>query len=104
MRMSLACSRDILWRIIMLETDLVVTFDKPQPVFNTKDIGPSEFNFETERLNRPQAAQYLGVSREFLELDVVNKRHKIPYIKIGSKVYYLKSDLDSWLLSRKVGV
>ncbi len=100
---SLASGGNNLWRIIMLETEQAVPFNKPQPVFNTKEIGSSVFNFETERLNRSQAAQYLGVSIEFLELDVVNRRHKIPYIKIGSKVYYLKSDLDSWLLSRKVG-
>ena len=40
---------------------------------------------------------------EFLEVDVTNKRHKIPYIKVGTKVFYLKSDLDAWLLSNKVG-
>ena len=74
---------------------------------NFKEIAPMvnnerTFDFSTERKSRPEAASYLGVSIEFLEVDVVNKRHKIPYIKIGSKVFYLKSDLDNWILSRKV--
>jgi excisionase family DNA binding protein len=61
------------------------------------------FNFATERRSRKEAADYMGVSVEFLEVDVTNKRHKIPYIKVGTKVFYLKSDLDAWLLSNKVG-
>ncbi len=61
------------------------------------------FNFYDERLPRPMAAEYLGVSHEFLETNVCSKRHAIPYFKIGAKVYYLKSDLDTWILSRKVG-
>jgi excisionase family DNA binding protein len=62
----------------------------------------SNFNFANERRSRKEAAEYLGVSIEFLEVDVTNKRHKIPYIKVGTKVFYLKSDLDTWLMSRKV--
>jgi excisionase family DNA binding protein len=61
------------------------------------------FNFAHERRSRKEAADYMGVSVEFLEVDVTNKRHKIPYIKVGTKVFYLKSDLDAWLLSNKVG-
>lgn len=61
-----------------------------------------DFNFSNERLPRAEAASYLGVSTQFLEGDVVSNRHKIPYIKVGRKVYYLKSDLDAWIKSRKV--
>jgi Helix-turn-helix domain len=64
----------------------------------------SEFNFPHERLQRCEAAVYLGVSPQFLESDVVTNRHKVPYIKIGRKVFYLKSDLDGWIKSKKVGV
>ena len=59
------------------------------------------FNFASERLTRRQAADYLGMSHEFLEVDVVTKRHGIPYIKVGRKVFYLKSDLDTWVLARR---
>lgn len=62
------------------------------------------FNFSNERMTRPNAAVYLGVSLEFLESNVVTKRHKIPYIKVGSRVFYLKSDLDSWILAHRVEV
>lgn len=60
------------------------------------------FNFTTERMTRPQAAEYLGTSHQFLEQDAVTKRHGIPFIKIGRKVAYLKSDLDSWLMAHRV--
>ena len=63
-----------------------------------------EFNFNDERMIRAEAAKYLGVSSQFLEGDVVSNRHKIPYIKIGRKVFYLKSDLDLWIKSSKVEV
>ncbi len=49
-----------------------------------------------------QAAGYMGTSIQFLRSNIVTKRHAIPYIKIGRKVYYLKSDLDAWLISRRV--
>jgi len=70
--------------------------------FNAEFPAFKEFNFADERMLRPQAALYLGVSSQFLEGDVVSNRHKIPYIKVGRKVYYLKSDLDTWIKSRKV--
>jgi hypothetical protein len=73
---------------------------KPTPEYLPFEL----FNFREERMARPAAAEYLGVSIEFLETNVCSKRHAIPYIKIGSKVYYLKSDLDAWVLSRKVEV
>ena len=60
------------------------------------------FNFASERMTRPQAAEYLGTSAEFLEQDVTSKRHRIPFIKIGRKVAYLKSDLDNWLMAHRV--
>lgn len=60
------------------------------------------FDFAEERLTRPEAADYLGTSVEFLETDVVTKRNSIPYIKIGRKVFYMKSDLNQWIVSRRV--
>ena len=54
-------------------------------------------NFAAERMTRRQAASYLGVSIQFLEADVVSKRHCFPYFKIGRKVFYRRRDLDQWL-------
>ena len=34
-----------------------------------------EFNFQSERMTRQQAADYIGTSLEFLEVDIVSKRH-----------------------------
>ena len=72
------------------------------PATHTVQPVTSEFNFPNERLQRSEAALYLGVSTQFLECDVVTNRHKVPYIKIGRKVYYLKSDLDAWIKSKRV--
>ncbi|MGE5523152.1 MAG: helix-turn-helix domain-containing protein [Rhodospirillaceae bacterium] len=59
-------------------------------------------NFPASRLTRKEAAQYLGTSIEFLEQDAVTGRHKIPMVRVGRKVFYLISDLDAWLFSRRV--
>ncbi|MAK67714.1 MULTISPECIES: helix-turn-helix domain-containing protein [unclassified Methylophaga] len=48
-------------------------------------------------LNSQQAADYLGVSRAFLERDRWAGA-KIPFIKIGSRaVRYRQSDLESYV-------
>ena len=59
-----------------------------------------EFNFEEERLTREEAARYLGMSPRFLEAD---RKHQIPRVKVGNRCFYMKSDLNEWLLSRRVG-
>lgn len=61
----------------------------------------SNFSFQNERMNTAQAAHYLGVSQQFLRTNVVTQRHAIPIIKIGSKTYYLKRDLDTYLLRQR---
>lgn len=51
-------------------------------------------------LNTQQAAQYLGVSKAFLERDRWAGA-RIPFIKVGSRaVRYRQSDLDDFLDSR----
>lgn len=58
-------------------------------------------DFPQDRLTRPQTAEYLGLSLATLEADVCAHRLKIPFYKIGSRVFYRKSDLDAWLETRK---
>ncbi len=60
-----------------------------------------EFNFIYERKTVPEAARYLGTSVQFLRNDAVTNRHGIPRIKVGSKVFYLKRDLDAYLLRQR---
>ena len=55
------------------------------------------------RLATREAAAYIGFRPGTLEVDRVTKRHKIPYLKVGRKVFYLVEDLDLWLESRRVG-
>lgn len=51
-------------------------------------------------LNTHQAAQYLGVSKAFLERDRWAGA-RIPFIKVGSRaVRYRKDDLDSFVASQ----
>lgn len=56
-------------------------------------------NFADERMTRQEAAAYLGVSVQFLEVDVRSGRHGVPYVKVGRKVFYRRSALDQWLAS-----
>lgn len=52
-----------------------------------------------ERLTRAEAAEYLGVNSQTLANWAHTGRVKIPHHKIGRKVVYFKSDLDSYLAS-----
>lgn len=62
----------------------------------------NQVNFAGDKFTRPEAASYIGVKPGFLEQDATTKRHGIPYIKVGRKTIYLKSDLDSWLRAHRV--
>lgn len=53
-------------------------------------------------LNNNQAAAYLGVSPRSLEVWRCQKRHPIPYIKVGRLVKYRKVALDAYLESQTV--
>jgi len=47
-----------------------------------------------------EAAAYLGIAPETLEIWRCTGRHKIPYVKVGRRVRYRRSDLDNWMQSR----
>lgn len=61
-----------------------------------------QHNFQNDRMTRPTAAEYLGLKVPTLEADVVSRRLGIPFYKLGSRVYYRKSDLDTWIEARRV--
>ncbi|MBD2798359.1 helix-turn-helix domain-containing protein [Xenorhabdus sp. PR6a] len=54
-----------------------------------------------EKFTRSEAAIYLGVTPQTLANWAHTGKEKIPYHKIGRKVIYLKSDLDSYLVSTR---
>ena len=50
-----------------------------------------------------EAAAYLGVAPNTLDVWRCAKRYAIPYVKVGRKVMYRVAELDAWLESRTVG-
>lgn len=55
-------------------------------------------NFPSERLTREEAAEYLGLdSPRTLANWAWSGRHGIPYVRIGRKIFYRKSDLDAFI-------
>lgn len=56
-----------------------------------------------ERLSSKEAAEYLGVAENTMNVWRSSRRWtNLPYIKIGSKVFYWKRDLDAFLESQTV--
>ena len=49
-------------------------------------------------LNRDKASKYLGIS-----ISMLDSKLDIPFLKIGRSKRYLKSDLDTFLLSVRKG-
>jgi hypothetical protein len=66
------------------------------------DIAPTDINFQAELLDTAEAAAFLKVSPQFLRINIVNKRHPIAYIKVGTKTFYLRRDLNEYLLNQRV--
>ena len=57
-----------------------------------------------ERLNNKEAAIYLGVAPNTLNVwRTINRWPDLPYIKIGNKIFYRKTDLDKFLDARVHG-
>lgn len=57
---------------------------------------------QDERLPHKEAAPYIGVTENTLNTWRCTQRYPIPYLKIGSKVFYWKKDLDAFLESQTV--
>lgn len=57
--------------------------------------------FDEDRMPRQEAADYLGLSYNTLKNWAVTGNGDLPYHKVGSRVYYRRSELDAWLEVRK---
>ena len=58
-------------------------------------------NGGTIYLNTPEAAKYLGVSKQYLE----GARHRgqgPPYSRLVRRIKYTRADLDAWMASRRL--
>jgi excisionase family DNA binding protein len=51
-------------------------------------------------LNRNQAANYLGLKSQTLSVWASTGRYKLPFIKVGRKVFYRQEELDNFLQLR----
>lgn len=54
-------------------------------------------------LDSTQAAEYIGVAPKTLSVWRSTKRYPLPYVKVGSRVRYRRSDLDAFIASRTQG-
>jgi excisionase family DNA binding protein len=64
----------------------------------------SGIRFDQDRLTRTQAAEYLGLrNADTLAVWATTKRYNLPFVRIGRKVYYRRSDLDKFIERRTVG-
>ena len=57
---------------------------------------------QDDKLDRKEAARFLGISEAFLAADVITRRHQVPFYKIGRRCVYVKSQLDTWMAARMV--
>lgn len=53
-------------------------------------------------LTRPEAAEYLGVKTNTLEVWASTQRYGLSYIKVGRSVRYRMADLDAFIDARTV--
>ena len=58
---------------------------------------------ETTLLTNDEAADFLRISRLTLPVWRCTKRHRIPYVRVGSAVRYRRADLEKYLESRVTG-
>ncbi len=58
--------------------------------------------FPDDRLTRPQAAKYLGVSIGTLEVWACTGRYDLPFVKVGRRVFYQRTELDAFINRRTV--
>jgi excisionase family DNA binding protein len=51
-------------------------------------------------LTRPEAAQWLGTSERHLER--LTSERRIPFVRVGGKIRYLRADITAWLQANRV--
>jgi hypothetical protein len=61
------------------------------------------FDDPNELLTNHVAAKIIGVTAHTLDVWRITNRYGLPYIRVGRKIRYRRSDLVAWLESRRVG-
>jgi hypothetical protein len=54
----------------------------------------------SNNLNTAAAADHLGVAPATLAFWRCSAKEEVPYLKVGGRVVYRKTDLDQWLSER----
>ena len=94
--------------LLSLLTDLE---HNPSPLdlrHSIKSLISSELNRSSStlewpaRMDRNQAATYLGCTRKTLEFWHSTGKQRIPCFRLGRKIVYDKRDLDEWLEKKRV--
>jgi excisionase family DNA binding protein len=59
-------------------------------------------SLQREHFPNDEAAAYIGVQPNTLATWRSTHRYNIPFIRVGSRIFYRKADLDEWLAARRV--
>lgn len=71
-----------------------------QAIDTLTDYLANERNTTDKPLSLNEATHYLDISKATLYL--LTSKREIPHLKRGQKLYFLKTDLDQWLLSHRI--
>lgn len=91
--------------VLQTAADLFIA-TSPQKADEGIGIGNAETSPISEMMTPQQAADYLGVSVQTIAVWRCTRRYPIPFVKVGRKVCYRKTDLDRFIQHRteKCGV
>lgn len=56
-----------------------------------------------ELLSRRDAAEYLGIKPQTLAVWAWHRRHDLPYVRVGGRAMYRRSDLEAFVVANLVG-
>jgi excisionase family DNA binding protein len=87
--------------VLHAATDLFLASLHSKPSAGTSD--KAETNRVPEIMTPQQAADYLGVSTGTLSVWRCRRSYPLPFVKVGSKVCYRKSDLVTFIEHRTRG-
>lgn len=59
-------------------------------------------SWQEDRLTRREAAAYLGLSPTTLEIWASTGRYNLPFVKVGRRAFYRRSELDAFIERRTV--
>ena len=60
----------------------------------------TNYKFVEDLINETQAAEILGLKAGTLRIWRSNGRYRLPFVKVGSRVRYRRTELARWLEAR----